>query len=123
MSNLFGRTYIYDKFRSPALFVICDAVTSHFHVFIQPLVMVKRLPDVVPVPKQIIQKVSTDCVTHHIATGVNFEIVRSQMNVSVEFVQKETSLSAFRASFGNPPTVEKFKGFTFPSGMAFGIDS
>jgi len=55
--------------------------------------------------------------------GVNFEIVRSQMNVSVEFVQKETSLSAFRASFGNPPTVEKFKGFTFPSGMAFGIDS
>jgi HD superfamily phosphohydrolase len=51
------------------------------------------------------------------------KIARSQIQVSVEAVLRESSLTAFRSNFGNPPAVEKFRGFTFPSGVAFGIDA
>jgi HD superfamily phosphohydrolase len=47
------------------------------------------------------------------------KIIRSQIQVSIEVVSRETTLTAFRGSFGNPPAVEKFKSFTFPSGIAF----
>lgn len=49
----------------------------------------------------------------------DLQIVRSQIEVSIEAVRKELSLTAFRGGSGNPQTVEKLKGFVFPSGLTF----
>jgi len=53
----------------------------------------------------------------------DLKIARSQVEYSIQTVCQETMLSAFRSSFGNPPAVEKFKNFTFPSGIPFDIDT
>ena len=54
---------------------------------------------------------------------VDLKVVRSQVDVSIRTVREDKQLVAFRGTFGNPPAVEKFRGFTFPSGLTFDIAS
>lgn len=50
------------------------------------------------------------------------KILRSQIQCSINAVSDVTSVAAFRDRLENPPTVEKYKGFKFPSGLAFAIE-
>ena len=63
------------------------------------------------------------CFFYQMDITSDLKIARAQINASVKAVTAETTLSAFRASFGNPPAVEKPESFTFPSGLPFDIDS
>jgi hypothetical protein len=54
---------------------------------------------------------------------LDLKVVRAQVEVSLQTVREGAQLVAFRGNFRNPPAVEKFKGFTFPSGLPFDIDS
>jgi hypothetical protein len=55
-------------------------------------------------------------------TTTDPEVVRSQMEWSVNAVLQETQAAAFRGQFGNPQPVEKFRDFRFPAGLAFDVN-
>ena len=57
----------------------------------------------------------------HMDPTEDLQIARSQMEYSVRAIREETLQAVYRACPGNSPAVEKFKGFTFPSGMPFDI--
>jgi HD superfamily phosphohydrolase len=63
------------------------------------------------------------CFFFQIDPSANLRIARDQIDCSINAVQEEMTLPAFRASFGNPPPVEKFKTFVFPSGLPFELKS
>ena len=63
------------------------------------------------------------CFFYQMNPEADLKVARSQVDSSIEVVSKETTLAAFRTSFGNPPNVENFKNFKFPSGLPFVIDT
>jgi HD superfamily phosphohydrolase len=54
--------------------------------------------------------------------SADLKVMRQQVEVSIRTVQDALQLVAARGSFGNPPAVEKFKNYRFPSGLAFDKD-
>lgn len=64
-----------------------------------------------------------ECFFYQTDPDADLKIARSQVDYSIQTVCAETILAAFRSSFGNPPGVEKFENFKFPSGLPFGIDA
>jgi HD superfamily phosphohydrolase len=63
------------------------------------------------------------CFFFQMDPTTDLKIVREQIDCSVDVVRNELLLPTFRAVFGNPPPVQKFKDFKFPSGLAFDIHS
>ncbi len=86
------------------------------HVFVERSCW-DRLP---PSAQQNLQSVFK-CFFFQMDPTADSKIAREQIECSVGAVRHEMLQPAFRAIFGNPPAVEKFKDFKFPSGLAFDI--